>query len=945
MKPNFSMILSSEGLSLLHRTYSGWAPVGDVAFDAPDLPGAMTALQERASNLPGDATCKLVIPDDQIKYLSLETSGDPDEAVRGALEGATPYAVDDLEYDWTAEGGTIRVAAVAIETLGEAEDFAVQHGFKPVSFAAMPADGAFGGEPFFGATRWAADNLPKGTKIERDTVPTRITGDAEMPGSDTPEGDAEEIDAEDDDAPVAAAAAKAVAEAGPAPRKQAPAKTDQGDPSKEAPATAAPRPATAPVSAKPKTLSATPADVPSAPPATSPAAAPSTVAPAAPAAFTSIRASRTLEVPAKSSGNSLARSSDQPPLVSGEERLSRLGGADPAAKSGDASAQNDAAPSLPSPASDGVTDPALMAELAASLRPDPEARLDRDAQADPTDPAAPEMPPATGAALPGLFGSRAPKEAAPAKPKGAPSRNRHDEKQRMTVFGARQNDVRGKPRFLGLILTAILLLFLVGVAAWASVFLDDGLARLFRGSESRQADVPAASEIENDPITQESNEAAPALIAPLPSGDAEDSDEPRIAALPEDNSPRPEVAALPDNPMPLSPNEALTRYAATGIWQMAPAPPETPGAGAPITDLYEVSLDPGIDLGLPATLPRRTPDARDTAPEKPSDPPPAGVRFDFDDRGFVRATPDGAMTPEGVRVFAGRPSLTPPAEMPQTVPVVAEIPVLEAEEGIAAETETIIFTGDPALAAIRPRARPESALAGETGTEEESDAGQLPDLPGTRVTEADTDTGLADTDTGLASNPSLAALRPQPRPQDMTAAAATLQTASAASTEPLVDGAALNRAIAAASAEPEASSDAEELAEAAFENATPQAVTASLTPLHRPGDFETIVKRTQTEAAAQPVPQAERMQVSLPSSATVASQATEKDVLNLRDVNLIGVYGSASNRRALVRLSNGRYAKVRVGDRLDGGQVAAIGEGELRYIKRGRNVVLKMPQG
>jgi Tfp pilus assembly protein PilP len=87
------------------------------------------------------------------------------------------------------------------------------------------------------------------------------------------------------------------------------------------------------------------------------------------------------------------------------------------------------------------------------------------------------------------------------------------------------------------------------------------------------------------------------------------------------------------------------------------------------------------------------------------------------------------------------------------------------------------------------------------------------------------------------------------------------------------------------------------------------------------------------------------MQVSLPSSTSVARQATEKDVLKLRDVNLIGVYGSASSRRALVRLGNGRYQKVRVGDSLDGGQVAAIGEGELRYIKRGRNVVLRMPQG
>jgi hypothetical protein len=63
----------------------------------------------------------------------------------------------------------------------------------------------------------------------------------------------------------------------------------------------------------------------------------------------------------------------------------------------------------------------------------------------------------------------------------------------------------------------------------------------------------------------------------------------------------------------------------------------------------------------------------------------------------------------------------------------------------------------------------------------------------------------------------------------------------------------------------------------------------------------------------------------------------------MRQVNLIGVYGSPSNRRALVRLSNGRYQKVGVGDSLDGGRVSAIGSSELRYTKRGRPVVLRMP--
>ena len=81
------------------------------------------------------------------------------------------------------------------------------------------------------------------------------------------------------------------------------------------------------------------------------------------------------------------------------------------------------------------------------------------------------------------------------------------------------------------------------------------------------------------------------------------------------------------------------------------------------------------------------------------------------------------------------------------------------------------------------------------------------------------------------------------------------------------------------------------------------------------------------------------------SSSFVAAEATLKDAINLRKINVIGIYGSGSNRRALVRMTTGRRVMVEVGDRLDGGRVAAISDSELRYVKGGRNVVLKIPKG
>ena len=59
----------------------------------------------------------------------------------------------------------------------------------------------------------------------------------------------------------------------------------------------------------------------------------------------------------------------------------------------------------------------------------------------------------------------------------------------------------------------------------------------------------------------------------------------------------------------------------------------------------------------------------------------------------------------------------------------------------------------------------------------------------------------------------------------------------------------------------------------------------------------------------------------------------------------MGVTGAPSSRKALVRLPSGRIRTLKVGDRIDGGQVVAIGQSELKYLKSGQNLTLKMPRG
>ena len=148
------------------------------------------------------------------------------------------------------------------------------------------------------------------------------------------------------------------------------------------------------------------------------------------------------------------------------------------------------------------------------------------------------------------------------------------------------------------------------------------------------------------------------------------------------------------------------------------------------------------------------------------------------------------------------------------------------------------------------------------------------------------------------------------------------------------------------------------------ETPTAQAVVVSRTPRFRPRTLDTRARQKNTAPKEPTTPQSNNVAAAstaqpeavgtiqprtvrpkVPSSASVARRATLKNAINLNRINLIGVYGTPSKRRALVRLPSGRYKKVKVGDRIDGGRIVAIGDSELRYQKGGRNHTLKMPRG
>ncbi len=78
---------------------------------------------------------------------------------------------------------------------------------------------------------------------------------------------------------------------------------------------------------------------------------------------------------------------------------------------------------------------------------------------------------------------------------------------------------------------------------------------------------------------------------------------------------------------------------------------------------------------------------------------------------------------------------------------------------------------------------------------------------------------------------------------------------------------------------------------------------------------------------------------------SIVKLATQKNAINKRKLNVLSIYSRGTEKRAIILFPTGQTKLVKVGDSLDGGRVAAIGTTEIRYIKGGNNLILKIPQG
>lgn len=936
MKPNFALSLSFEGIDLLHRAPDGWRAVGHVSFEDPNLSSAITELREQSQTLaPEGVTSKLILPQNQVKFLTLPLGGTRPAGYRAlaenALEGATPYPLQDLAIDWRADGATLHVAAVAKETLAEAEGFAQEHDFNPVSFTAEPTSD-FPGEPFFGATETATALLSG--PVTPDDDATAVIGPAIFP-STTPEPiSAPEIavmDAPEEAEPVVAT-------------PSANADTAQTDYSQLAldiedelsPAIPLSEEELELIKAAEDTKEVDTKDggdtlAPSTDLFTQQAAAGDDTtegdAPLPDAADLLAKPDLTVDYDTGSDG---ATSDD----VAAQDTIDESAPADIAPDQADTAEQteqptggfsfasvrarplaatNDETPGDAAPKLDGAQRGATFEGVRKlTLRPDRDANT---GSATTLPPAAPPTAPATGAeaanatALLKVADSLGPTDEGASdqteqfKPDTA-DKSATEQPPSMAVFGTRSETTKvgGKPRYLGLILTAALLVGFVIAYGWASLG-ERGTEGSFTDLASQQAEAPASAEVATSAIP------APTEDRPLPAVEgatlqaAPDTDE--VADLPPELQYEPEapaeaetveaidgvteddiadLAEITDTAEPapeLVEISTAERYASSGIWDAAPTRPNTPDA-ASLEDLYIASIDPDVPAFDAVALPDAGRVRSDITPPTQSLPAAAGTTFSFDQRGLVTATREGALTPDGILIYLGKPPVRP-ANLPKRAP---------AADATAAAPGEISAEELERRSKVRPQARPENLI-------ETNERSQL----------------------GGRTRSELAGLRPKLRPEGLAEAneqnrLALLNSASA----PLVDLSGETR-------------------DAINEAVAQSVVSTSLKPKARPQNLDTSVSGSVQVASAV------RSQPQLPSSASVARQATVKNQLNLRKVSLIGISGKSGARNALVRMKNGRIKKVSVGDRLDGGRVTAISDSELRYKRSSRTVVLKMPRG
>ena len=111
-------------------------------------------------------------------------------------------------------------------------------------------------------------------------------------------------------------------------------------------------------------------------------------------------------------------------------------------------------------------------------------------------------------------------------------------------------------------------------------------------------------------------------------------------------------------------------------------------------------------------------------------------------------------------------------------------------------------------------------------------------------------------------------------------------------------------------------------------------------PKERPSHFKAlkIIKPSQVKITAKAT-----KSPSIPEKASVGYNSTKRNFIDLDRTNLIGIVGKSSNPSALLRLSNGKIVKLKVGQWFEGWRVFAIDRDKIHVENGFKQEILRMP--
>ncbi len=492
--------------------------------------------------------------------------------------------------------------------------------------------------------------------------------------------------------------------------------------------------------------------------------------------------------------------------------------------------------------------------------------------------------------------------------------------------------VRSGPAFwkIGAVL-ALALLMTVGIATlvWQLLPLGPGSSEVPLSEESGAGITAPAEDVQPIETVEAPIEEVPEVPEPVetveaPTEPAPEEPEPvETVETPED--------AVPDLPLP-SVIAAVATPEAPGTDEApriaALAPVDQPRLPEFKTALRAGEGLPFVDLGLPAEpTPAALAAILTTGPDHA--PAPSGDTEDPTLDIYIASVDLGDLSFDAIAL--PEPSAFAASTLPFTGLAPVETPEEPAEDAVAS-------LDTPEVAVETPLSEPQAEdpeLA-----EEPEVADTASDLPApTELARALTDraprarpsdfaTDLERQKFGGLSIAELAESRPLPRPASAQTLAA--EQAERAPTELAINDSPLPRSR---------PRDFDAIVAVAIVQRQASQVTASL-DYETPNTSAAIEAALEDDAEPEPTP---APRLSIPTTASVARQATIENAIRLNRLNLVGVYGTAADRRALVRLPSGRYVKVKVGDRVDGGTVAQITDDALHYRKGSRTVSLALP--